>query len=288
MVAAGTVFECSRASRRLAEAQSIGELEKEWQTAQENFQKTWERKTNNKSHKLLMLVHDEYAGIDDKDVVQALATINSLDKNEPIDVILHTHGGFVSPTMQIAEVLVHRRRTATFVPIFAHSGGTMVALATQKIHMARGAALGPLDIQIRGPSFSGSARHIIEIAEKLGDDADIELQVAAKEAKLTLENHAKNVCAVMNRAHKGLFGWRGCELANTLTKGDMQHSEAINFAMAKRLHMRVARDIPKAVYALISVRLAQLRRLRELQKQVHYVEDQAAAGHTPESAAGQA
>jgi membrane-bound ClpP family serine protease len=268
MSSAGILYQCNVAARRLADAKTISELETEWVTAQQAFQKSWERS----GHYLLLLIHDDYAEISDADATNALTAINRLDKSVPVDVVLHTHGGELGPALQIAEVLVHRRRTAAFVPIFAHSGGTLIALSTQRIHLARGAALGPLDLQMRTADYQVSARHLIEIAEQLGDDADVGLKIAAREARLALDSHAKDVCAVVNRAHKGFMGRRGCDLANKLTKGDMLHSRGINLSVAKKLRVNVTPDMPKSVYALINTRLTQLRRLRELQREQHFVE----------------
>jgi len=254
------VFECSAVSRRLAEAQTVNELNREWDNTRITFEKNWEHR----GHRLLVIVHDEYGEIGDADVTQALVAINSFGKRDPIDVILHTHGGSADATMQIAEVLVKRPRTTTYVPIFAHSGGTMIALSTQHIHLGKGAALGPLDIQLGGTS----ALYFVQIVKELGENASPVLRAQARQAELILKDWADKVCKAINRTHKGFMGWRGCELANTLTSGDMYHGQSINFSTAKRLHMRVSAKVPKSVYGLLNVRLDQLRRLRELQDQV--------------------
>jgi len=130
--------------------------------------------------------------------------------------------------------------------------------------LGKGAALGPLDIQLGDMS----ALTFVQIVEELGEQASPVLRAQARQAELILKDWADKVCKAINRSHKGLMGWRGCELADTLTSGDMYHSQPINFSTAKRLHMRVSAEVPKSVYALLNVRLDQLRRLRELQDQV--------------------
>src|SRR3981081_1389649 len=67
--------------------------------------------------------------IDIEDSEQLLRAIQLTDPSLPIDLILHTPGGLVLPAEQIAEGL--RKRTApvtVFVPHYAMSGGTLVAL----------------------------------------------------------------------------------------------------------------------------------------------------------------
>jgi len=257
---ANVVLECSATSKRFAEAQTVAELNREWDSTQKRFEQNWDRR----GHRLLVIIHDEDGFIGDRDVTQALVALNSFGKREPVDVLLHTHGGEVGATMQIAEVLVHRPRTATFIPIFAHSGGTMIALSTSTIHLGKGAALGPVDIQFRGRP----ARDIVQIADELGDHAPPALRADAREARRMLADWSQKVCKATNRRHKGFAGWRGCELAGLLTNGSLSHSQSISYAMARRLHMHVSRKVPKSAYALLSARLEMLRRLRELQEQV--------------------
>jgi len=267
------VFECVAASRRVADAQSVAELEKEWVTVRDRFQAAWV----NAGHKLIVLVHDEKGEVADADVTQVLETVNTLDKKIPIDVILHTHGGLVGPTMQIAEVLAKRRKTRTYVPFFAHSGGTLIALSTEKIFMGKGAALGPIDVQ-----FAGRPAHdIIRIVEELGNDASAEWRSLAKNAKRVLKDWSSDVCKLINKSHKGWFGRRGCALAVTLTSGEMYHGRSINFSEAKKLHINVSDDFAKSVFALLNVRLEQLRRLRELEAQINLVEKHADAPGKP-------
>jgi hypothetical protein len=150
----------------------------------------------------------------------------------------------------------------------------MIALSTGKIFLGKGAALGPLDLQYGNMR----ARDVVQIAEELGEEAPPEWRAAARDAKRALGDWTKEVCERINRHHKGIFGWRGCALANALTNGEMYHGQAINFALAKRLHMRVSTKVPKSAYVLVSVRLEQLRRLRELESQINLVEKASVTG----------
>ncbi|WAH44458.1 ATP-dependent Clp protease proteolytic subunit [Alicyclobacillus fastidiosus] len=52
----------------------------------------------------------------------------------PIDLILHTPGGIVLASEQIAHALSHHPSKVTvFVPHYAMSGGTMIALSADEI-----------------------------------------------------------------------------------------------------------------------------------------------------------
>ncbi len=67
----------------------------------------------------------------------------------PIDLVLHTPGGLVLAAEQIASALVdHKAEVRVYVPHYAMSGGTLIALAADRIVMAPSAVLGPVDPQV--------------------------------------------------------------------------------------------------------------------------------------------
>src|SRR5262249_35261215 len=76
--------------------------------------------------------------IDDSEAV--LRAIRLTPAEQPIDIILHTPGGLVLAAEQIAKALVERKGKVTvFVPHYAMSGGTLIALAADQIGMAANA-----------------------------------------------------------------------------------------------------------------------------------------------------
>ena len=85
-----------------------------------------------------------YINIEDSEAV--LRAIRLTPPEQPIDVILHTPGGLVLAAEQIAKALVERKGKVTvFVPHYAMSGGTLIALAADEIVMDANAVLGPVD-----------------------------------------------------------------------------------------------------------------------------------------------
>jgi ClpP class serine protease len=88
-----------------------------------------------------------FINIDDSE--QVLRAIRLTDKNVPIDLVLHTPGGLVLAAEQIAEALLrHPAKVTVFVPHYAMSGGTLIALAADEIVMDENAVLGPVDPQL--------------------------------------------------------------------------------------------------------------------------------------------
>ena len=75
--------------------------------------------------------------------------IRATPNDQPIDLILHTPGGLVLAPEQIARALVeHKGKITVFVPHYAMSGGTLIALAADEIVIDSNAVLGQVDPQI--------------------------------------------------------------------------------------------------------------------------------------------
>src|SRR5437867_8501653 len=118
--------------------------------------------------------------IDDSEAV--LRAIRHTPPEQPIDIILHTPGGLVLAAEQIAKALVERKGKVTvFVPHYAMSGGTLIALAADEIVMDANAVLGPVDPQI-GDMPAASIVKAVEIKgpQRVGDELLILADMAQK------------------------------------------------------------------------------------------------------------
>src|SRR3979411_3196368 len=114
-----------------------------------------------------------YIDIDDAESV--LRAIRETPSERDIEIILHSPGGLVIASQQIAAALAdHEGRVTAVVPHYAMSGATLIALAADEIVLDRHAALGPVDPQL-GESPAAS---IVEAAERPGDHEDKTLIMA--------------------------------------------------------------------------------------------------------------
>src|SRR4030081_1487149 len=87
--------------------------------------------------------------IDINDSEEVLRAIQMTDEEVPLDIVLHTPGGLVLAALQIARAIrEHKARVTAFVPHYAMSGGTLIALAADEIVMCRHSVLGPIDPQL--------------------------------------------------------------------------------------------------------------------------------------------
>src|SRR5215510_13468806 len=87
--------------------------------------------------------------IDVNDSEEVLRAIHMTDPAVPLDLVLHTPGGLALASLQIARAIhKHQSKVTVFVPHYAMSGGTLIALAAKEIVMSEHAVLGPVDPQL--------------------------------------------------------------------------------------------------------------------------------------------
>ena len=99
------------------------------------------------SMSFLGLLTRRFISVEDSEEV--LRAIRMTPSDVPIDLILHTPGGLVLASEQIARALMkHPAKVTVYIPHYAMSGGTMIALAADEIRMDENAVLGPMDPQL--------------------------------------------------------------------------------------------------------------------------------------------
>jgi ClpP class serine protease len=112
-----------------------------------------------RSSRVILLVHRQetmslfgfplFRYIDVNDSEAVIRAIHLTDPRVPLDLVLHTPGGLVLASLQIARAIHrHQGKVTVFVPHYAMSGGTLVALAADEIVMSPDAVLGPVDPQV--------------------------------------------------------------------------------------------------------------------------------------------
>src|ERR1700726_4937201 len=100
--------------------------------------------------------------IDVNDSEEVLRAIQMTDDDVPLDIVLHTPGGLVLAALQIAQAARgHAAKVTVFVPHYAMSGGTLIALAADEIVMCKHSVLGPIDPQL-GQSPAASLIKVVE------------------------------------------------------------------------------------------------------------------------------
>ncbi|ASJ13327.1 SDH family Clp fold serine proteinase [Thermococcus thioreducens] len=189
-----------------------------------------------------------YKFISIEDSEEVLRAIRAAPKDKPIDLIIHTPGGLVLAATQIAKALHdHPAETRVIVPHYAMSGGTLIALAADRIIMDPHAVLGPVDPQLGqypGPS-------IVRAVERKGvDKVDDQTLILADVAEKAIKQVREFVYGLL----KDRYGEeKARELAQILTEGRWTHDYPITYEHAKELGLHVETEVPDEVYALMEL-----------------------------------
>jgi ClpP class serine protease len=187
-----------------------------------------------------------YIDIDDSE--QVLRAIRMTDQSVPIDLILHTPGGLVLAAEQIAEALLkHPARVTVFVPHYAMSGGTMIALAADEIVMDPNAVLGPVDPQL-GQYPAASILRVLE--QKPIAEIDDQTLIMADVARKALIQVKRTVAGLLR---KHFDEQKSEELAQLLSQGTWTHDYPISVEEARSMGLRVSTEMPTEVYELMGM-----------------------------------
>lgn len=187
-----------------------------------------------------------YINIEDSE--QVLRAIRLTPSDMPIDLILHTPGGLVLASEQIALALrAHEAPVTVFIPHYAMSGGTMIALAANQIVMDRNAVLGPVDPQL-GEYPASSILSVIDRkpVSEIDDKTLILADVATKAAK---QVHALLKHIMLEKFSED----EADELARILSEGRWTHDYPITVDEARNFKLPISTDMPMEVYALMDL-----------------------------------
>ncbi|MDH7496963.1 MAG: hypothetical protein QHH05_00745 [Syntrophomonadaceae bacterium] len=195
---------------------------------------------------LLGLPLTRFINIEDSE--QVLRAIRMTPDDMPIDVILHTPGGLVLAAGQIAMALKrHPARVTVFVPHYAMSGGTMIALAADEIVMDANAVVGPMDPQIGEYPAVSILRTVNrkEVADL--DDRTLILADVAEKAVHQVRTFLQDLLSdKMEPA-------RAEALADTLTAGTWTHDYPITCTLLEQFGLRVSCDFPDDIHRLMEL-----------------------------------
>lgn len=188
-----------------------------------------------------------YQYIDVEDAEEILRGIRDA-KDKPIDLIIHTPGGQLHASVQIAKALKnHNAKTRVFVPHYSMSGGTIISLAAGEIIMDKDASLGPVDPQV-GDFLRGifPAPTWLHVATKKGLEAD--------DVTLAMSDISEKVLNFMRTAVNELLDDKFADkekqkmVVEKLVGGEMVHSQPISAKEAQALGLPVSTELPADIH----------------------------------------
>jgi ClpP class serine protease len=248
----------------------------EYLKAEATYKKCREKieKANHGNTVLIDLIHDlgdDFVGRDGAEqqiafdeAFEAVAAIREAHPRAKIVVVLHTLGGYARPAHMMAMALKNflkkskRKkgdRTVVYVPYVAMSGGTMIALASDKVVVGKAASLGPIDTIYGG--FPNDAYQAL--LEQKGPLATQDVLVLLAHEADKYDRYARDVAReIVNDKHKR-DDKPAHYLADHLSAGKMSHSQAITAQDARNLGMNVSDEVPRIVYDFVDARIRMIK-----------------------------
>jgi ClpP class serine protease len=189
-----------------------------------------------------------FIGIEDSESI--LRAIRLTPDLTPIDLILHTPGGLVLAAEQIARALLdHKGKVTVFVPHYAMSGGTLIAMAADEIVMDPNAVLGPVDPQLGGmPAASIIRVTELKPVERTGDQTLILADMARK-----AQTQVRDIVQELLTEGGQMGTDKAAEVARTMTEGRWTHDFPITVRTGRSLGFRISTDMPRSVYAIMEL-----------------------------------
>jgi len=186
--------------------------------------------------------------IDINDSEEVLRAIRLTPPDMPIDLVIHTPGGLILSSEQIAMALRrHRGKVTIFVPHYAMSGGTLLCLAADEVAMDENAVLGPVDPRIgEYPAASILRVPRLKPPEEIEDRTFILVDIAAK-----AQNQMREFVTVLLRDR--MDAERADRLSRLLTQGTWTHDYPITFEEARDLGLPVTPGMPAGIYRLMDL-----------------------------------
>jgi ClpP class serine protease len=199
-----------------------------------------------------------FINIDDSEEV--LRAIRMTPPDMPIDFIIHTPGGLVLAAEQIARALnKHPAKVTVFIPHYAMSGGTLIALAADEIVMDENAVLGPLDPQIGNcPAVS-----LLKLLERKDiNHIDDQTLIMADIAEKAINQVRRTIIDLLK---DNMPLEKAESIAVALTEGRWTHDYHITVDEARALGLPVSTDMPEEVYELMSLHPQPIQRRPSVQ-----------------------
>ncbi|WP_332450787.1 SDH family Clp fold serine proteinase [Methanoculleus sp.] len=189
-----------------------------------------------------------YRYIDINDSEEILRAIRLTYPEMPIDFIVHTPGGLVLSSEQIAMALRrHKGKVTIFVPHYAMSGGTLLCLAADEVAMDENAVLGPVDPRIgEYPAASILRVPHLKPPEEIEDETFILVDIAAK-----AQNQMREFVAGLLRDR--MEPERADRLSRLLVEGTWTHDYPITLEQARDLGLPVTAGMPDRIYRLMDL-----------------------------------
>lgn len=236
-------------------------------TATNNVRQSWHR---TRGRKLFTMIDDEQKGsvisMITKDTSETSPFSSEVFKRfqtffrqcgntDDIDIVIHTSGGNANMALAMAEIIhSHPGNVRCYIPNYAMSAGTIIALACNEVILGRNAFIGPIDVQISQNIMMGTASYPA-LARLTREKPAERIEDVTFLSCYSGETYTQNFRRLYERIL--LKNYTQDEVGHVLdylSMGDKPHGFMISCRTARENGIKLSeQEIPAEVYAMIPV-----------------------------------
>jgi len=175
-----------------------------------------------------------------------------------LEIIIHSSGGTIeSSDIIVNAILEHHLPIQCYVPRFANSAATFIALSTDKIHMDNYAHLSPTDPQITIEMGDGdkedertySSKVLMDYLKYVDNHESYEIKeglfLDAKEAEQLHQDNIQSLDKILEK--KGKRTRNNDTIFNRFCSGDFPHHTPLYYTELRKMGMHVELNIPSHI-----------------------------------------
>ena len=180
-------------------------------------------------------------------------------EKKPLSIILYTTGGSIFNSDMIVEILLsYDSPVNIYIPGFAYSAGSMIALCADKLYMNKFSVMGPVDPQLsyhvddNGDEDGASAKcfmQLLEDKEEIGDD----FYLKALESKNLHDDNIENLRKILRIRDRNLSKNKKKKFIEEFASGKRPHHKPFLAEKVRQLGMPVESTVPREINKLFSV-----------------------------------
>ena len=180
-------------------------------------------------------------------------------QKKPLSIILYTTGGSIFNSDMIVEILLsYDSPVNIYIPGFAYSAGSMIALCADKLYMNKFSVMGPVDPQLsyhvddNGDEDGASAKcfmQLLEDKEEIGDD----FYLKALESKNLHDDNIENLRKILRIRDRNLSKNKKKKFIEEFASGKRPHHKPFLAEKVRQLGMPVESTVPREINKLFSV-----------------------------------
>jgi len=162
-------------------------------------------------------------------------------KGKPFDLILHTPGGDPFSSIFISRILnQYPSKIRTIIPLYAMSGGTILAMSNSDLYMSNTSCIGPVDPQVGNYLGSGSSRiweRILKYKKQKTKDEVINFAYTGKQYTNSIKKHMEKIIDhKLDKKNKKRF-------IDLITSGKVEHPFQLTSGELKKFGFKI-KSIP--------------------------------------------